>query len=172
MVPLNQLLTSWTQGMLKKFPKLNIHPVNNSPEFHIDLVTCLMKNSQSPSSTSPSVSPNKINCGSNQRILMEIMPYGSSGLSLLISFNLWTSTCQAAMQHNIEQIIPTPILTSVTLGLLAFSDQNRRGIMNRRKELSTKKATRGTLTFFLVNVFFKLLLCSIKKVFPVAWTKL
>ena len=172
MVSLNQLLNSKTQGMLKKFPKPITQSFNNFPQLFIDLLTWLHMNFSSPVLANPSISPNKANCGSNHRTLMEIIWFGSLGSipSFSIKFSLWTSTRQAVMQHNTVHTIPTPIPTNSTFCRLATLNiqWSNHWVMKHIQNLNTKKLIKGTLTLPMWTS--KLLLCLIKKVFPVALT--
>ena len=98
---------------------------------------------------------------------------GSLGsiISAFIKYSLWTSTSQAAMQHSIEHIIPTPILIRVTCCCVAFLEQNKNDIMKRIEDLRANKLFKGMWTLLPMPKS-KLLVCSKKKVFPVAATKL
>ena len=98
---------------------------------------------------------------------------GSLGsiISAFIKYSLWTSTSQAAMQHNIEHIIPTPILIRVTCCCVAFLEQNKNDIMKRIEDLRANKLFKGMWTLLPMPKS-KLLVCSKKKVFPVAPAKL
>ena len=89
---------------------------------------------------------------------------GSLGsiISAFIKYSLWTSTSQAAMQHNIEHIIPTPILIRVTCCCVAFLEQNKNDIMKRIEDLRANKLFKGMWTLLpmpksklLVNLFKK-----------------
>ena len=75
------------------------------------------------------------------------------------------------MQYNIEHIIPTPILIRVTCCCVAFLEQNKNDIMKRIEDLRANKLFKGMWTLLPMPKS-KLLVCSKKKVFPVAATKL